>query len=287
MSTSTSSSLALSATLLATFSVFAEPITIGSLSSDADESTSVIVDSLNKLEWLRWDLTKSLTYAQTLAAIGPGGAYEGFQVAGIAEKTLFLNALLSDSVNLCDETVNFSRQGCGVSGLDGGTELLGLSFNSQFPTALFLSDNEGGADVGMLFTYNTGGFTVSQNDALSIPAADVAYSRGSPGDVSWLLYRSTVQSPGDLISDLADTISGINQIAGLGNSLDAKFNSILRVLNDSHDNNDGAALNGLYALCGFVKAQRGKKLTNAQADDIVAGAGLVITSLSEFAPGCN
>jgi hypothetical protein len=205
----------------------------------------------------------------------------------MAEKTLFLNALLSASVNECNEAVSSARQACGFTGLDGAAELLGLSSSSEFPSALFLSNNGGGMEVGLLYTFHFGGFTVSQNEYLSIALSDVAHSRGLASDISWLLYRSTVKPTSALISDLADTIFEIKQVAGLGNSLEAKFNSIVRVLDDTHDNNDGAALNGLYALCGFVEAQRGKKLTSAQADEIVAGASLVISSVFEFAPGCH
>ena len=139
----------------------------------------------------------------------------------------------------------------------------------------------------MLFIYNLGGYTVSQNDKFSITAADDAYSRNAPAEMSWLLYRSTFKSTGELISDLMDTVSTINQAAGIGRSFDAKFRSIAQVLDDTNAHNDGAALNNLYALCSYVEAQRGKKLTEAQADEIVSGADLVIASLNEFAPMCD
>jgi hypothetical protein len=159
----------------------------------------------------------------------------------------------------------------------------------MFPAVMFLSDNGGGAEVGLFLVHDVGGSVLSQNDAFSITFSDAEYSGDidDPGNVSWLLYRSTVQSTSELISNLIDTISEINQVAGIGRSFDAKFRSIVQVLDDANANNDGAALNGLYALCSYVEAQRGKKLTNAQADDIVAGADHVISSLNAFAPMCD
>jgi len=182
----------------------AGPITIGSLSSNDDGSTSVVTDSLNGREWLRLDLTKSLTYAQTLAAIGAGGTYAGFQVAHIADATLFLNALLSSGTgNSCGEAVNVAAL-CGASGSStGATQLLGFSYFPNTPLAWFLSDNGGGQEVGYLYTYDTPGLngeTYKINDWSSIANSD-GYSGGTGFDVSWLLFRGTVQAvpePGSL-----------------------------------------------------------------------------------------
>lgn len=71
----------------------ATPITVGALSSNDDGSTEIILDTLNDLEWLRWNVLSSLTYAQTLTAIGTGGSHEGWQIAHNAEAQLFINAL--------------------------------------------------------------------------------------------------------------------------------------------------------------------------------------------------
>jgi hypothetical protein len=49
----------------------AAPIVVGSLSREPAEQ--VIHDSLNNREWLGWDVTRGLNYAQTVAAIQPGG----------------------------------------------------------------------------------------------------------------------------------------------------------------------------------------------------------------------
>ena len=73
--------------------VYATPITVGALSSNDDGSTEVITDSLNNLEWLRFDVLADLTYAQTLAAIGAGGSHEGWQIAHNAEAAALEAAL--------------------------------------------------------------------------------------------------------------------------------------------------------------------------------------------------
>lgn len=184
----------------------AAPITIGSLSSNDDGSTTVITDSLNNREWLRLDLTRHLTYTQTLAAIGAGGAYEGFQVARMADSTLFLNALLSSgSANTCSEAVSAYGQ-CGQTGVATGAQaLLGQSYQAGSPLAWFLSDNGGGQDVGWLQVYDytgSGGRVYRNNDWSTLGNSDI-YSGGRSDAISWMLYRSgnggaAVPEPGSL-----------------------------------------------------------------------------------------
>ena len=41
---------------------------------------------------------------------------------------------------------------------------------------------------------------------------------------------------------------------------------------DANFNNDGAACNSLAAFINAVEAQRGKKITNAQADQLIGSA---------------
>ena len=80
------------ASLLATSSVAvnAEVITYGSLSSDANYS--VIADTEMGREYLRFD-TFDLTYAETVAAIGVGGIYEGWAIADLDVANQFVDAL--------------------------------------------------------------------------------------------------------------------------------------------------------------------------------------------------
>jgi hypothetical protein len=90
----------------------------------------------------------------------------------------------------------------------------------------------------------------------------------------------TVLTPEEALQDLIDTVESFNLQQGIENSLDAKLDAALQALEDLNDNNDVAAINVLEAFINAVEAQRGNKLTDAQADELVEKAQAVINSLS-------
>ena len=49
---------------------------------------------------------------------------------------------------------------------------------------------------------------------------------------------------------------------------------------DANVNNDGAVCNSLAAFISAVEAQRGKKITSAQADQLIAAAEQIKATLS-------
>ena len=69
--------------------------------------------------------------------------------------------------------------------------------------------------------------------------------------------------------------------AGLENSLLAKLDNALAKLDDGNPNNDGAAVNQLEAFINQVEAQRGKKISDGDADALIAAAGAIIALVSE------
>jgi hypothetical protein len=78
--------------------------------------------------------------------------------------------------------------------------------------------------------------------------------------------------PVSAIEDLALTVIEMNLQNGIANSLDSKLDAAVDALVDASVNNDGAACNSLLAFINAVEAQRGNKLTNAQADQLIASA---------------
>jgi len=78
--------------------------------------------------------------------------------------------------------------------------------------------------------------------------------------------------PAAAIEDLALTVVHMNLQNGIENSLDSKLDAALNALVDANVNNDGAACNSLAAFISAVQAQRGKKITNAQADELISSA---------------
>ncbi len=79
-------------------------------------------------------------------------------------------------------------------------------------------------------------------------------------------------SAGDLATDLAETVEDFNLQQGLDSSLDSKLDAALQAMDDINENNDVAAIQALYGFINSVEAQRGKKLTSEQADELIAGA---------------
>lgn len=94
-------------------------------------------------------------------------------------------------------------------------------------------------------------------------------------------------TPSEQLEDLATLVVDINLQAGISNSLDSKLDATLTALDDTNENNDAAAINSLYAFCSNVEAQRGKKLTVEQADQLIEGANGIISSLDENASLCQ
>ena len=66
---------------------------------------------------------------------------------------------------------------------------------------------------------------------------------------------------------------------GIENSLVAKLDSALKVLEDVNENNDGAAINSLEAFINAVEAQKGKKISEADADALIANVLEIIDLL--------
>jgi hypothetical protein len=188
-----------------TISAQSAVITVGSLSR-ADGST-VIQDSLNKLQWLGWETTTGMSYQQTVAATAVGGKFSGYRIAHNAQAQLFSNAVAGNA-NACTVA---NTTTC-ISGLMNADKLVGNSYvnfrqqgqNYEQDYAFFLSDNAVGQEVGLIYnlTYDgqpgNNGF-LKMNEWSSISYAN-NFSSGAYS-IGWLLYRdavSDVPEPGSL-----------------------------------------------------------------------------------------
>jgi len=83
----------------------------------------------------------------------------------------------------------------------------------------------------------------------------------------------------DALGSLTQKIISLNLSKGISSSFDAKLNAALGALDDMNENNDGAAINSLEALINAIEAQRGGKLTDSEADALIATAQAIIASL--------
>ena len=108
------------------------------------------------------------------------------------------------------------------------------------------------------------------------------------GRTGWRVYgdaiAATVQ---EQLEVLAALVMELNIQAGISNALDSKISVTLAALDDSNEQNDGAALNSMYAFCNATEAQRGNKLTDEQARQLTVAANNIIAAIDEFAPQCQ
>jgi hypothetical protein len=82
-----------------------------------------------------------------------------------------------------------------------------------------------------------------------------------------------------LVKSLTQQIIELNLQNGISNSLDAKLDAALQAIDDLNENNDIAAINTLQAFINAVKAQRGNKISSADADILIAAAQEIIDLL--------
>lgn len=125
----------------------------------------------------------------------------------------------------------------------------------------------------------------AQYQVFHMTARDITLTTG--GSISGLIGNAvyglqiveatpaTPATPATLTANLLVMLAGM-QIQGLGNSLNAQ---LLAVAIDINNNNLGAACSDLTAFTNHVKAQSGKKITTAEAEQLLAGAAAIKMSI--------
>ncbi len=165
-------------------------ITIGALTSNDDGSTEVITDTLNNLEWLRWDHSANFNYSQALAQ----NALSGWTIAGANEANLFLDALYNGFSHGCSDNIQDSLF-CVDSGSFSSEEytaLLGDSSTrgtSSIDAAWFYDDEALDGKAGYL-KLGSGTSNEKFNTYGSIATTE-EHRLLSNGTIGWLMYRPT------------------------------------------------------------------------------------------------
>ena len=88
-----------------------------------------------------------------------------------------------------------------------------------------------------------------------------------------------VPLPKELLARLVADIRNLNLRAGISNAFDAKLDAALAALDDTREQNDGAATNAMHAFINSVNGQRGRQLTDAQANSLVSAAERIIRAI--------
>ena len=95
--------------------------------------------------------------------------------------------------------------------------------------------------------------------------------------VSWIWART--KHPIELVLDLMQNVIDLNLQQGIENGLVEKLDAAMQSLDDINANNDVAPVNTLEAFINAVEAQRGTKITEADADALIADAQEIIDLL--------
>jgi len=90
----------------------------------------------------------------------------------------------------------------------------------------------------------------------------------------------TFSSIPDAIRQLIEQVEALDIHHGIKNSLIVKLNAAVKKLEDANESNDSMAINSLGAFINEVEAQRGKKISEADADALIAAAQQIIALLS-------
>jgi len=90
----------------------------------------------------------------------------------------------------------------------------------------------------------------------------------------------TVAGPVELLAQLQSELVAMNADKGVLNGLSAKLDTAVKHLADKNVNNNVAAVNAMQAFVNAVSAQRGKKITQQQADDLIGTAQEIIGLLN-------
>jgi hypothetical protein len=187
------------------------------MSRDVAGNSPYINDSLNHRQWLGWDVTKGLTYAQTVAATQAGGQFAGFSIAHNVDAQWFVDALVGAG-NPCTASMGLTcksgsdplrEQLLGESDYDFRSPRFASRYDQDF--VFFLSDNGVGSEVGYILNHTddahaANGLLNKGNEWVSINYVDGLYSGSNTiRPVGWLLYRATptTNNPGNNVPEPA------------------------------------------------------------------------------------
>lgn len=179
-----------------------------------------------------------------------------------------------------DTTLTSSIDGNGDDVADGGSTLsqtitFAFSGTDSVRVASFECSLDG-ATLSACASPKTYTALATGKHTFEVQAIDTSGNTdATPEGFTW-----TILTPAEAIQNLVDDVKALNLQQGLDNSLDVKLEAALKALDDIKQNNDTGAISTLRAFIQEVEAQRGKSLTDEQADQLINAAQAIVDSLS-------
>jgi hypothetical protein len=169
--------------------------------------------------------------------------------------------------------------GCATASVDASTNTVRVTFS-----AAALGDATPGFNYAVLTTCGGGGCDDRSPDAAALfstesHAADVGPAAPFSGVSMCGWPPAKPLTTPELISALADLVNSFDLVQGVEGSLDSKLDLALGALAAARTNSTTVAINQLEAFLHEVEAQRGKKLTDAQATALASLANQILAKL--------
>jgi hypothetical protein len=174
----------------------------------------VIFDSVNQRQWLGADVTKGLTYTQTLAELASGGRFAGYQIARSADALMFIGTLWGSSNTGCNSDgtryIQCSGQNVGnLSAVFGDSYSTNSNGGYNYDYMWFLTDTtsywDGSPMAGIAYIteypdYYSGTRQQSAYASDWSSIQDTQYYSQGNNAIGWLLFRegNAVPEPGTL-----------------------------------------------------------------------------------------
>lgn len=219
----------------------------------------------------------TVNYTQTFYPTDPDPAPGGpsqIEVTCSGTSTIGFSNMIVDLMTP-SMTFDYDIQRRDVTGTDSR---FCVDSENSFP---FSARNVWLTETGVIGQNSTGSLTVElffseDRTLLEGPATLTSALPGQEIGVATL----SLPSAEALLSNLVEVVVDLNLSGGISNAFDSKLQNALAALDRAKSGDNASAIGILYAFIQSVEAQRGKQLSESEADQLVASAQAVIDALT-------
>jgi len=175
------------------------------------------------------------------------------------------------SVSISGDTIAVGAKYDDDNGQDSGSAYVFVGEETSWTEQQKLTASDGAAADFFGYSVSISGDTI---------VIGAAYDDDNGQNSGSAYVYNAYQDPAVLIDNLDSYVDDLNPSDVIKNSLCAKLGVAMKAIRDLKKNNDVAAVNAMGAFVNQVEAQRGKKITEEDADALIAKAQAIIALLS-------